>query len=88
MIEKRSLILTGNDAELLSQVLEEVKAKVYTESGASLDYTQSLNTLVSCFRDAAKPCQEKETLETCIGPSDKRLVLGTIVSRCSRAKRV
>jgi hypothetical protein len=63
MIEK-GLILTGCDAELLSQTLEEVKAKVYAESRASLDDTQSLDTLVSCFRDATTPSQEKELFRT------------------------
>lgn len=53
MIE-RGLILTGSDAELLSQTLEEVKTKVYAESEASLDDAQALDTLVSRFRDAAK----------------------------------
>jgi hypothetical protein len=52
MIEK-GLILTGDDAELLGHALEEVKAKVYAEFGASLDDVQSLDTLVSYFREAA-----------------------------------
>jgi hypothetical protein len=87
MIQK-GLILTGCDAELLSQALEEVKAKVYAESGASLGDTQSLDALVSCSRNAAKSSQEKETLKTYVDPSDKRLVLGTIIGRHGGAKHI
>jgi hypothetical protein len=41
MIEN-GLILTGNDAELLSRALAEVKTKVYEESETSLDDAQAL----------------------------------------------
>jgi hypothetical protein len=78
MIEK-GLILIGNDAELLSQVLEEVKARVYIKSEASLDDSRALDMLVSCFRGLAKVGKEKETLQMHISPSDKCLVLGTIM---------
>jgi hypothetical protein len=87
MIEK-GLILTGCDTELLSQALEEVKAKVYAESRASLDDTQSLATLVSCFRDATTSSQEKELFRMYIDPPDKRPVLGTIIGRHSGAKHI
>jgi len=53
MIEK-GLILTGSDAELLSCALSEVKTKVYEESKASLDDTEALNALVSCFKNLEK----------------------------------
>jgi len=62
MIEK-GLILTGNDTELLSCALSEVKTKVYGESEAQLDDTQALDALVSCFRsfrNAESDRQEKE----------------------------
>ena len=49
---KKGLILTDSDAELLSRTLSEVKTKVYEESEASLDDTEALNALVSCFRNA------------------------------------
>ncbi len=45
MIEK-GLILTGNDADLLSCALSGVKTKVYEEFEAQLDDTQALNALV------------------------------------------
>jgi hypothetical protein len=57
MIEKGP-VLTGNDAELLSCALSEVKTKVYEESEASLDDTEALSALVSCFRTAEKEEQE------------------------------
>lgn len=59
MIEK-GLILTGSDAELLSQALAEVKTKVSEESDASLDDTQALDALVSCIRNGEKEGQQKE----------------------------
>jgi hypothetical protein len=80
MIEK-GLILTGDDAELLSEVLEEVKTKVFAESEASLDNSQALDTLVSCFRDAAKTGSKKEACRTDTNPLSKYLVLGTIIGR-------
>jgi hypothetical protein len=78
MIEK-GLILTGDDAELLSRTLSEIKTRAYEESETSLDDTQALDALVSCFRDAAKPGQEKEAHRTHSSPSKKHLVLGTII---------
>ncbi len=59
VIEK-GLILTGSDAELLSQALAEVKTKVSEESDASLDDTQALDALVSCIRNGEKEGQQKE----------------------------
>jgi hypothetical protein len=80
MIEN-GLILTGNDAKLLSRALAEVKTKVYEESEASLDDTQALDTLVSCFRNVRQEEREKESRHTYLGPLDKRLMLGTIIGR-------
>ena len=45
MIEK-GLIITGSDAELLSNALAEVKTKAYEESEAQLDDAQTLDALV------------------------------------------
>ena len=50
MIEN-GLFLTGNDAELLSRALAEVKTKVYEESEASLDDTQALKHSLSCVSE-------------------------------------
>jgi hypothetical protein len=80
MIEN-GLFLTGNDAELLSRALAEVKTKVYEESEASLDDTQALDALVSCFRTAETEKPEKERLHTYLSPLGKRLMLGTIIDR-------
>jgi hypothetical protein len=80
MIE-RGLILTGQDAELLSQVLEEVKTKVYAESEASLDNSQALDTLVSYFRSGGKAVPERGSSHTHISPLSNHLVLGTIIGR-------
>ena len=80
MIEK-GLILTGNDAELLSGALSEVKTKFYEESEASLDDTEALSALVSCFRTAEKEEQEKERSLSYFSPLHKRLVLGTVIDR-------
>jgi len=48
MIEK-GFFITGNDAELLSSALSEVKTKAYEESEAQLDDAQALDALVSYF---------------------------------------
>ncbi len=86
MIES-GLILTGSDAELLSRALSEVKTKAYEKSEASLDDTQALDALVSCFRDVEREGQEKERRHTYLSPLSKRLVLGTIVGRQGDADR-
>ncbi len=80
MIEN-GLILTGNDAELLSRALSEVKTKVYEESEASLDNTQALDALVSYFRNTEKEGQEKEGHHAYLSLLSKRLVLGTLLDR-------
>jgi ribulose bisphosphate carboxylase small subunit len=85
MIES-GLILTGNEAELLNRALEEVKAKFYEKSETSLDDTQALDALVSCFRTAEKEEQQKETRHAYLSPLRKRLVLGTLLDRPSGAK--
>jgi hypothetical protein len=78
MIEK-GLIITGNDAELLSRPLSEVKTKAYEQSEAQLDSTQALNALVSSFRSVENDGQEKEKELAHFNPLRKRLVLGMII---------
>jgi hypothetical protein len=78
---QNGLILTGNDAELLSNALEEVKAKFYEKSETNLDDTQALDTIVSCFRTREKKDREKETHHAYLSPLGKRLMLGTIIGR-------
>ena len=58
MIEK-DVVPTGSNAELLNLALEEVKTKAYEESEARLDYTQALDALVACFRNAERGEREK-----------------------------
>jgi hypothetical protein len=79
MIEK-GLILTGSDAELLSNTLSEVKAKAYEESEAQLDDAQALDALVSCFRSAIHDSTGKEKSRSYLSSLRKRLVLGTIIA--------
>ncbi len=86
MIEN-GLFLTGSDAELFSCALSEVKTKAYEESEASLDDTQALDTLVSCFRNARQEEPEKERRHTYFSPLGKRLMLGTIIGRQGGADR-
>ena len=78
---QNGLILTGNDAELLSNALEEVKAKFYEKSETNLDDTQALDAIVSCFRTREKEEQKKETHHAYLSPIGKRLMLGTIIGR-------
>jgi hypothetical protein len=51
MIEK-GIILTGNDAELLSHALSEVKKIVYKKTKTQLDDAQALDAIVSYFLNA------------------------------------
>jgi len=83
MIEK-GLILTGNDAELLSGALSEVQTKVYEESEAQLDDTQALDALISYFRNASNDGQERH--HSYFSPLRKRLVLGTVIERLGSAE--
>ena len=80
MIES-GLIVTGNDAELLSRALSEVKTKTYEDSEASLDDTQALDALVSYFSNAETEGQQKEGHRSYLSPLRKHLVLGTIIGR-------
>jgi hypothetical protein len=80
MIEK-GLILTGEDAKLLSRTLSEIKTRAYEEFETSLDDTQALDTFVSCYRDAAKAGSEIKASHTDINPIRKHLVLGTVIGR-------
>ena len=85
MIEN-GLILTGNDAELLSNALAEVKTKVYEESKTSPDDTQALDALLSSLRTVETDEREKERRHAYFSPLRKRLVLGTLVGRPSGAE--
>ncbi len=67
-----------------SCALSEVKTKVFEESETSLDDTQALDAIVSCFRTTEKEEHEKETRHTYRSPLRKRLVLGTLLDRQSR----
>jgi hypothetical protein len=67
MIE-RGLIITGSDAELLSDALLDVKTKAYEESKAQLDNTRALNALVSGFRSADSDGQEKRDVTRISAP--------------------
>jgi hypothetical protein len=80
MIEN-GLILTSNDAELLSRAPAEVKTKVYDESETSLDDTQALDALLSSLRTVETEEREKEARQSYFNPLRKRLVLGTIIDR-------
>ena len=86
MIEN-GLILTGSDAELLSRALSEVKTKVYEKSETSLDDTQALDAIVSCFKTMEREEEEKETGHAYLSPLCKRLVLGTLLDRASGVER-
>jgi hypothetical protein len=86
MIEK-GLILTGNDAELLSRVLSEVKTKFYEKSEARLDDTQALDALVSRFKNAVNDGQEEERRQSYFSPVHKHLVLGTVIERLGEAAK-
>lgn len=61
-------ILKGNEAKLLGRALKEVKAKFYEKSETSLDDTQALNALVSCFRTVQEEEKEKETRHAYLNP--------------------
>ena len=76
MIEE-GLIITGSDAELLSDALSEVKTKAYEESEAQLDDTQALRALVSGFMSAESDGPEKR--HSYFSLLRKRMVLGTII---------
>ena len=81
MIES-GLIITGSDAELLSDALAEVKNKAYEESEAQLDDTQALDALVSSFRSFRNTSNDgQEKRHSYFSPLHKRLVLGTIIDR-------
>jgi hypothetical protein len=83
---QNGLILTGNQAELLSNALAEVKTKAYEESEVELDDNQALDTLVSCFRNAEKEEPEKEGHHAYRNLLSKRLVLGTLLDKPVGAK--
>jgi hypothetical protein len=87
MIE-RGLIITGSEAELLSNALSDAKTKAYEESEAQLDDARALDALVSSFRsfrNAENDGQEKR--HSYFSPLRKRLVLGTIIDRKEEAAK-
>jgi hypothetical protein len=87
MIEKR-VIITGSDAELLSNALSEVKAKAYEESEAQLDDAQALDALISCFRSfRSAENYGKELRLSYFSALRKRLVLGTIIDMKGEAAK-
>ena len=79
--------LDGQRRELLSRALSEVKTKIYEESETSLDDTQALDAIVSCFRTMKKEGEEEETRHAYLSPSRKQLVLGTLLDRAGGADR-
>jgi hypothetical protein len=87
MIEK-GLILTGDDAELLSRTLSEIKTRAYESSETILDDTQALDALISFCAAAQKGEEEKETFRADINPLRKHLVLGTVIGRHGGAKHM
>jgi hypothetical protein len=86
MIE-RGLIITGSDAEFLSNALSEVKTKVAEESEAQLDDAQVLDALVSCLWSASNAGKEKGRSHLCLNSLHKRLVRGTIIDRKREAAK-
>jgi len=77
----KALVLTNEEADLLSRMLEEVKTKVYEESETRLDGTQALDAIVSSFRNAETEEQRNERRHTHFNPLNKRLVLSTLLDR-------
>ena len=77
----KALVLTDDEADLLSRALEEVKTKAYEESQISLDDVGALNALVSHFRDTEKVEPDKEGRQLSVNPLSKRLFLGHIIGR-------
>jgi hypothetical protein len=86
--DRKGVFLTGDDAELLSRALDEVKTKAYEQSEVSLDDTHALDALVSCFKSAKNDGLKEETRHACNGLLSKHLVLGTIIGKHDGAKRV
>jgi len=74
MIE-RGLIITGSDAEFLSDALSEVKTKAFEESEAQLDDAQAHDALVSGFISAES---ERQELGTCLLTIPQRFALSTL----------
>ena len=77
----KALVLTDDEAELLSRALEEVKTKTFEEFQISLDDLGALNALVSHFRDAAEKEPDKEAHQISVNPLSKRLFLGHFIGR-------
>jgi hypothetical protein len=77
----KALILTDGEADLLSRVLDEVKAKSFEKSQISLDDVAALNAIVSHFSDAEKVEPDKEAHQISASSLSKRLFLGHIIGR-------
>ena len=77
----KALVLTDDEADLLTRALEEVKTKTFEESQISLDDVGALNALVSNFRDAEKVEPDKGARQLSVNPLSKRLFLGHIIGR-------
>lgn len=77
----KAMVLTNEEADLLSRVLEEVKTKTFENSQISLDDLGALNVLVSQFRNAEKLERDNEALQISVNPLSKRLFLGHIIGR-------
>jgi hypothetical protein len=77
----KALVLTNEEADLLSRALEEMKTKTFEESQISLDDVGALNALVLHFRDAEKLEPDKEARQISVNPLSKRLFLGHIIGR-------
>ena len=80
MLEK-SLIITGSEAEILSQAITNVKAKAYDESEATLDDTQAFHALIARLNTTEEDEKDNETPHTRLSSLGKRLVLGTVIGR-------
>jgi hypothetical protein len=80
----KALVLTDDEANLLSRVLDKVRAKSYQESQISLDNTQALNVLVSYFENVEP---EKEARQKPVESFSKRLFLGHVIGRKEHAAR-
>jgi len=76
-----ALVLTNEEADLLSRLLEEVKTKTFEASQISLDDREALSALVAHFRDAEKVERNKEAHQKPVDSLGKRLFLGHIIGR-------
>ncbi|MGA3200023.1 MAG: hypothetical protein ABSD89_11545 [Halobacteriota archaeon] len=76
-----ALVLTNEEADLLSRALEEVKTKTFEASQISLDDREALSALVAHFRETEKVKPDKAARQLSINPLSKCLFLGHIIGR-------